>query len=160
MNKMPINKKEHLVYTFLMVFFMAIVMTIYNITVHHGFSVESIQKAWLVFPITFVLAFLCEWFIVSKIAMTLVHKFIKPEDALIKKITLTALFFVTGMVFLMSFLGSLIFNEYNSDWLITWLKSMPLNFMMAYPLQVLIAGPLISTIFRKLFPLGTIVVPK
>jgi hypothetical protein len=38
-----------------------------------------------------------------------------------------------------------------------WLKAIPTNFIMAYPLQVIIAGPLVGIVFRKLFPLGTIV---
>lgn len=157
MNKMPINKKEHLIFTFIMVFFMAIVMTTYNVTMHNGFSAESFKKAWLIFPLTFVIAFMCEWFIVGKIAMKLVYRYVKPDDSLIKRIMLTALFFVTGMVTLMSFIGAVLFNDFNGTWLITCLKSIPVNFMMAYPLQVLIAGPLVSTVFRKLFPLGTIV---
>lgn len=159
MNKMPINKKEHLVYTFLMVFFMAIVMTTYNIVLHDGFSFQSIRKAWLIFPITFVVAFVCEWFIVGRIAMKLAHKYIQENDSLVKRILLTAFFFVTGMVTLMSLFGALAFSDFNQDWTQNWLKSMPVNFMMAYPLQVIIAGPFIGFVFRKLFPLGTIVDP-
>lgn len=156
---MPINKKEHLVFTTLMVFFMCIVMTSYNIVIHEGFSIESFKKAWLIFPLTFVVAFLCEWFVVGKIAMRLVHKFIKPDAPLPKRILLTAFFFVTGMVIMMSFLGCVMFNEFNSEWTRNWLMTMPRNFIMAYPLQVIIAGPFILFVFRKLFPVGTIVHP-
>lgn len=157
MNKMPVNKKEHLVYTFFMVLFMASVMTSYNVLLHNGFSVESLKIAWLMFPFTFVIAFLCEWFLVGKLAMKLSHKFLKEDDLLIKKILITALFFVTGMVTLMSFFGPLLSNGFTTDIVLIWAKSIPVNFAMAYPLQVIIAGPFVGFVFRKLFPLGTLV---
>lgn len=158
MNKMPINKKEHLVYTFLMVLFMAAVMTSYNVILHNGFSVESIKIAWLMFPFTFVTAFLCEWFLVGKLAMKLSHKLLKQDDLIIKKVLITALFFVTGMVVLMSFFGPLLANGFSTDILEIWGKSIPVNFAMAYPLQVIIAGPVVGYVFRKLFPVGTLMV--
>ncbi|MCX2451406.1 DUF2798 domain-containing protein [Pedobacter sp. PLR] len=155
---MPINKKEHLVYTFLMVLFMAAVMTSYNVILHNGFSVESIKIAWLMFPFTFVTAFLCEWFLVGKLAMKLSHKLLKQDDLIIKKVLITALFFVTGMVVLMSFFGPLLANGFSTDILEIWGKSIPVNFAMAYPLQVIIAGPVVGYVFRKLFPVGTLMV--
>ncbi len=160
MNKMPVNKSEHLVYTFLMVVFMAAVMTAYNVLMHRGFSAESLKLAWLTFPFTFLTAFLCEWFLVGKLAMKLSHKFLKEEDLVVKKVLVTALFFVIGMVVLMSFFGPLISTGLSSDLLVIWAKGIPMNFAIAYPLQVLIAGPLVGFVFRKFFPIGTIVVPN
>ena len=159
MNNMPINKKEHLVFTFLMVFFMAIVMTTYNVIIHNGLSVESVKIAWLMFPFSFVAAFLCEWFVVGKLAMKLANKVLKEGDPIIKKVLVTALCFVTGMVTLMSLLGPILANGFSSDLLQIWGQNIPLNFAMAYPLQVIVAGPLVGIIFRKLFPLGTLVDP-
>jgi hypothetical protein len=159
MNNMPVNKKEHLVFTFLMVFFMAIVMTTYNVITHNGLSVESIKIAWLMFPFTFVTAFICEWFIVGKLAMKLANRLLKEEDPTIKKVLVTALCFVSGMVTMMSLLGPILANGLSADLLQIWVQNIPVNFAMAYPLQVIVAGPLISFIFRKLFPLGTLVDP-
>ena len=56
---------------------MAFVMTSYNIIRHEGFTWLSLQKAWLIFPITYFLAFLIEWFFVGKIAMKLINKYVK-----------------------------------------------------------------------------------
>lgn len=157
---MPINKKENLVYTFLMVIVMASVMTGYNIIFHQGFSLESLKQTWLVFPITFTIAFIVEWFLVSKIALFLISKIIKEEDPLPKKILVSALCFVTQMVILMSVIGSILFNDFDSNWFSDLLITIPRNFVLAYPLQILIAGPLVGFVFRKLFPLGTIVEPN
>jgi hypothetical protein len=158
MNKMPINKTEHLVYTFMMVIFMASVMTTYNVILHNGLSMESLKIAWLMFPFTFVAAFLCEWFLVGRLAMRLSHKFLKEDDLLLKKILITALCFVTGMVVLMSFFGPLIADGLSSDLIEIWIKGIPINFAMAFPLQVIIGGPLVGFVFRKFFPVGAIVV--
>lgn len=156
MIQMPVNKKENLVYTVLMVFVMALVLTTYNVVRHDGFTLIAFQKAWLIFPLTYTLAFLVETLFVGKSAMFLIAKFVKETDPLPKKILISALCFVTQMVFCMSLLCALIFNDFDENWVTNWLISMPYNFMMAYPLQVLIAGPLVGTIFRKIFPLGTI----
>ncbi|MCA5006405.1 hypothetical protein [Sphingobacterium bovistauri] len=160
MSMLPVNKKENLVYTFLMVIVMAAVMTTYNVTWKEGISVESIRKAWLIFPLTFVIAFIVEWFFVSKTAFALINKLIKQNDTLPKKIFISAFCFVAQMVILMSLIGSLLFNEFNKNWFSELIITISRNFIMAYPLQILIAAPLVGFVFRKLFPLGTIVSEK
>jgi membrane protease YdiL (CAAX protease family) len=160
MSQMPVNKKEHLIYTFLMVIVMAGGMTTYNIVLENGMSVESLKKAWLIFPITYFIAFAIEWLFIGKIAFMLISKVVKEDDHLIKKILLSALCFVTLMVLSMSFITTVIFKPSMTDLLNNWLKSIPRNFAMAFPLQVLIAGPLVNFIFRKLFPVGTITMPE
>jgi hypothetical protein len=149
---MPSTLKEHLIFTFLMVFCMCIVMINYNVILHDGFSIESIKKALVLFPITFVVAFICEWFIVGRVAMKLVPKVLKETDPLLKKILITAFIFVTGMASLMSLYGVLITEGYTSNLFSTWIKNISLNFPMAYFLQVAIAGPLVRFIFGKLCP--------
>ncbi|HEY4539849.1 MAG TPA: DUF2798 domain-containing protein [Faecalibacter sp.] len=157
MIQMPVNKREHLVYTFLMVIVMCLGMTSYNVIQHEGFTLEALKKTWLLFPITYTIAFAVEWFFVGKSAMYLISKFVKETDPLPKKILISALCFVTQMVIIMSTICSLLFSEFNDEWFFNWLKAIPTNFIMAYPLQVIFAGPFVGIIFRKLFPLGTIV---
>ena len=157
MIQMPVNKREHLVYTFLMVIVMCFGMTSYNVIQHEGFTLEALKQTWLLFPITYTIAFAVEWFFVGKSAMFLISKLVKDSDPLPKKILVSALCFVTQMVLIMSTICSLLFTEFNEDWVMNWLKAIPTNFIMAYPLQVILAGPLVGIVFRKLFPLGTIV---
>lgn len=154
---MPVNKKEQLIYTIMMVFVMASVLTTYNIVIHQGFSLQSIKQAWLIFPFTVTIAFLVEITFVGKFAFKLISKFVSETDSLPKKILISALCFVTQMVLIMSTICALLFNPFNENWLNEWLLSIPRNFIMAYPLQVLFAGPLVGLVFRKLFPVGTII---
>lgn len=156
---MPINKKENFVYTFLMVFVMAFGMSAYNTILYDGINLESLKKAWTILPLTYIIAFTVEWFFVGKMAMKLIHKFVKPNDPLPKVILVSALCFVTQMVIIMSFICSLLFSDFDENWIQNWLISMPRNFIMAFPLQVIVAGPLVGFVFRKLFPVGTIIDP-
>jgi len=157
MNQMPVNKKEELIYTFLMVLVMASVLTTFNIVFHNGFSLESLKQAWLIFPITATIAYLVEITFVGKSAFKLISKFVKETDPLPKKILISSFCFVIQMVIIMSTICALIFNPFNVNWINEWLISIPRNFIIAFPLQVLIAGPLVGFVFRKLFPIGTIV---
>lgn len=153
MNKMPTTIKEHLLFTALMVTVMCLVMTNYNVMLHDGFSIESFKKACAIFPLTFVVAFLVEWFIVGRIAMMLAHKVLIENDPLLKKILVIALFFVTGMASLMSLYGAVISNGFSSDLFSIWIKNISMNFPMAYFLQVAIAGPFVRFLYAKLSPI-------
>lgn len=44
MIQIPVNKREHLVYTFLMVIVMCLGMTSYNVIQHEGFTLEALKK--------------------------------------------------------------------------------------------------------------------
>ena len=66
---MPQNKRESLIYTVLMCFCMVLWMSMYNVTLHMGgFSMEVLKEGWLGFPIAYVFAMCCDWFLVSGLA--------------------------------------------------------------------------------------------
>ena len=61
---MPKNKRESLIYTVLMCFTMVLWMSIYNIVLHKGeLSFAVLQDAWMGFPIAYVFAVACDWFL-------------------------------------------------------------------------------------------------
>ena len=60
-------------------------------------------------------------------------------------------FTVCTMVPLMSLLGTIESSGFTSNLILTWIETICLNFIMAYPLQILIVGPLCRFIFRHLF---------
>lgn len=159
-NTLPVNKKEALIYTFLMVVVMAGGMTFFNMAIHNGFNIDSLMKAWMIFPIVAVIAFIIEWFGVSKSAHFLIHKYIKQDDPVIKQVLLSSFFFVIQMVVLMSVICGLLFSKGSDHFWQDMLLTLPRNFVVAFTLKVVIAGPLVGTIFRKLFPIGTIVVEE
>ena len=60
---MPINKRESLLFTFIMCFCMVLWMSIYNVALQHGaINGEVVAAAWLGFPVAYVFAMCCDWF--------------------------------------------------------------------------------------------------
>lgn len=157
--KMPLNRKEQFVYTILMVIFMAIIMTFYNMVLNQGFSIDSVKNTWLAFPLTFIIAFICEWFIVGRFGMALLYKILNENDSNRKKMLITPLIIVFGMATLMSLYGTILSVGFSSQMPVIWLRNFAVNFIFAYPLQILIARPFIVFIFRKIFPVGVIIIP-
>lgn len=158
---MPQNKRESLIYTVLMCFFMVIWMSIYNVSLNTGgISMESIKEGWLGFPVAYALAMCCDWFLVSGLAKGVAFRyFVKPNSSNLKKIIIISSCMVIPMVIIMSFYGAfevcIRFGSWDQIFII-WLTNIPKNFIMALPFQLLVAGPVVRAVFRKAFPVGTV----
>ena len=133
--KMPQNKRESLIYTFIMCFMMVFWMSIYNVSLHMGgLSMESIKAGWLGFPIAYIFAML-------------------------RKVISVSCCMVVPMVIIMSLYGAVevsIEMGNFSNLLIMWLTNIPKNFVMALPYQLIIAGPVVRFVFRAAFPEGKV----
>ena len=108
----------------------------------------------------YVFAMCCDWFLVSGIAKGFAFRFlVKPEDTPLKKVICISCCMVVPMVLIMSLYGACEGAVHTGDWAgvpLRWLLNIPRNFVMALPLQLLIAGPLVRKVFRTAFPLGTV----
>jgi hypothetical protein len=158
---MPQNKRESLIYTVIMCFCMVFWMSMYNVTLHMGyFGMDVIREGWLGFPIAYVFAMLCDWFLVSGLAKGFAFKYlVKPDSSTLKKVIAVSSCMVVPMVIIMSMYGALEVCVSTGSWsslIIIWLTNIPKNFIMALPFQLLIAGPLVRKVFRTLFPEGTV----
>jgi len=155
---MPTNKREELVFTVLMCFNMVLIMTIYNEIRIFGFTNGVIAKSWLNFPLAYVIAMLLDWFIVSKFAHFMLNKFVKPDDKPIKIVLIISISMVFGMVILMSLFGAILAVGLSSLTFKVWITNILYNFIVALPLQLIIAGPLVRFIFKKMYPSDIVVV--
>jgi hypothetical protein len=158
---MPQNKRESLIYTFIMCFTMVFWMSMYNVTLHTGsFSLDVVREAWIGFPIAYIFAMLCDWFLVSGLAKGFAFKFlVKPDSSPLKKVIAVSCCMVVPMVIIMSMYGAVEICTKTGAWntlLIIWLTNIPKNFIMALPFQLIIAGPLVRKVFRTAFPEGKI----
>ena len=149
---MPQNKKEEAVFTLITSGIMIFIMGVYNTAIHtggleyktFGFALHSFWLEWL---IGFIFAF----FIAGKLAKYLAFKIVIPEDRAIFKILAIQTFTVCIMVPLMSMVGTVEASGININLPVIWLQTICINFVMAYPLQIFIVGPLCRKIFRGLF---------
>ena len=158
---MPQNKRESFIYSVMMCFTMVLWMSIYNVALHMGaLNFETICAAWLGFPIAYVFAFCCDWFLVSGIAKGFAFRFlVKPDSSVMRKVICISSCMVVPMVIIMSMYGALEGCVKSGNWsllFVIWLINIPKNFIMALPFQLLIAGPLVRKVFRSLFPVGKV----
>lgn len=158
---MPQNKRESLIYTVMMCFFMVLWMSIYNVAFQYeAFNLKIVVTGWIGFPIAYLLAMCCDWFLVSKLAKGFAFRYlIKPDDGPLKKILCISGAMVVGMVVIMSLYGACESAFHTGNWSTVpgnWLANIPRNFIMALPVQFLIAGPLVRRVFRSVFPEGKV----
>ena len=142
---MPQNKRESLIYTVLMCFCMVLWMSMYNVTLHMGgFSMEVLKEGWLGFPIAYVFAMCCDWFLVSGLAKKFAFTYlVKPEDSVLKKVICVSCSMVVPMVLIMSMYGAVEGCVRSGAWsqlLMIWLTNIPKNFIMALPFQLIVAA--------------------
>ena len=160
---MPKNKRESLIYTVMMCFTMVLWMSIYNVTLHAGgFGLSVLRDAWLGFPIAYVFAMCCDWFLVSKAAKGFAFRFLVVPGSAGPRKTVIAVSccMVVPMVIIMSLYGAAEVCIRSGQWgalLGIWLQNIPKNFIMALPFQLIAAGPLVGYLFRSAFPEGSIV---
>lgn len=158
---MPQNKRESLIYTIMMCFLMVLWMSMYNVMLHMGgFSMEVLREAWIGFPIAYVFAMLCDWFLVSGAAKGFAFRFlVKPDSSSIKKVIAVSCSMVVPMVVIMSLYGAIeavAKTGMPAQIFVIWITNIPKNFIMALPFQLIIAGPVTRFIFRKAFPVGKV----
>lgn len=158
---MPQNKRESLIYTVMMCFVMVLWMSFYNVALQQGrFTLETLAAGWLGFPFAYVVGMCCDWFVASRIAKGVAFRFlVKPQDSVLKKVLCISCGMVVVMVVLMSLYGACEGAFHTGNWAGVpgnWLVNIPRNFIMALPLQQLLAGPLVRRVFRAAFPEGKV----
>ncbi len=149
---MPKNKKESFIFTLMMCSLMVFVMTLYNIARIHGTSENLLLNTLKGFPLAFVIAFISDWIIVGPLAKKTAFKFINRDDSMIKKAVTISTFMVIGMVIIMSLFGAFMGVGFTKAIFAAWLINIPMNFIMAYPLQIIFVGPIVRFSFGKIYP--------
>ena len=148
---MPTNRKENIVFGISMCVIMVFFMGLLNISIHlGGFNLNSIKTTFVAFPVTLIIAYILETFIVGKINHILLGKFVKETDSKNSFILFNCFFIVTMMSIIMTIIGGLlggdniqtIFTEFFIRW--------PRNFCAAFFLNILIAGPVSRSILKQM----------
>ncbi|OCT11603.1 hypothetical protein A8709_07640 [Paenibacillus pectinilyticus] len=150
---MPTTKKENVYFGLMMCFGMVVFMTFYNLFTHDLLGRISLSEILTQLILVFIIAALLELFIVGPVAKK--GAFSLPYDKSKKVFVILSLAFcmVSGMVLCMSLYGLL--NAYISDSLIgeslleNYFSLLFKNFIFAFPLQLVIVGPLVRYVFVK-----------
>ena len=125
---------------------------VYNVAIHTGeLQAATFKHALHSFPLEWFIGLLCAFFIASKTSKYFAFRVAKSTDRPIFIILCIQTFTVCTMVPLMSLLGIIESSGITSNLIFIWLQTICLNFIMAYPLQILVVGPFCRFIFRHLF---------
>jgi len=146
---MPTTKKEEFYLGFMMYLGMVVCMTFYNLFTHGLIGTITCILVQLI--LVFMIAFGLELFIVGPVAKKMASAL--PYDKSNKGLAILSLAFcmVSGMVLCMSLYG--LMNAYVSDSLVgqslleSYFSLVVKNFIFAFPLQLLIVGPLVRYLF-------------
>lgn len=153
---MPKTLFQRVVFTVIMAAVMVYIMGLYNTALNGGgLSNESFFRVFdyyfIEYPIAFVLAFT----IGSRGASALTARVVDPEkDNIVLFYVVMAAFNVCIMASTMSLVGVLEHGCAPQDLFARWLQTFALNFIVALPVQVFVAGPLVRAVFRRLFCAG------
>ena len=159
---MPKNKRESLLFTFIMCFLMVFWMSIYNVArTYGGLSAEVVVDAWIGFAPAYVFAMLCDWFVASPLAKGFAFRHLVTPGKSSPRAMMIAVStcMVFPMVIIMSLYGAFEGALHAGTFAVVpaaWLTNIPWNFIMALPWNLLIAGPLARFVFRRAFPEGTV----
>ena len=149
---MPKTKLENAFFTLITSGFMIFIMGVYNTAVHTGglkystfvYAAHSFLPEWLI-------GFLLAFFIAGRAAKHLAFRVAVPQDRVIFIILCIQAFTVCVMVPLMSMVGAIEQNGITAELPVIWLQTAAINFVMAFPLQIFLVGPLCRCIFRAIF---------
>lgn len=138
----------------MMCFGMVIVMTFYNLLLNGAGGPLHIKEIALELLIGFIIALLIEICIVGPCVKKIVFALPFDKSKKVNIIITMATLMVIGMVFFMSFYGMAMMylhNGLHGDSFVSMYFSIFIkNFIMAYPLQLIIMGPLVRFLFGKI----------
>ena len=152
---MPKTKLESVIFTAVTAWLMVYGMTLYNLVLAMGSFTNAsfllaLQEMWL----EYVIIALCAYFISSPIAKKLAFRVVRPGDRPIAIILSIQVFTVVCQVALASIIGVWHGFGFTGQFVPNYLLTYCRNFLMALPLQLLVAGPLARAGFRVVFRRG------
>ena len=141
---MPKNKFQEVIFTIMMVLVMVYAMICYN----NAIFAAAFRELLFMAP----LAFLLDFFLVSKIAFKKAYRIVnvKADNPFHLVLAISAVS-VVCMCALMSLAATLLFKHAGSEFLAVWIQTTALNFPMAFFWQFFFAGPLVRFLFGLFF---------
>lgn len=149
---MPKTRGETLFFTAITAWMMVYVMTLYNTALAmKSFTNTTFLIALKGMWIEYIIITLLAYFVSSHLAKKCAFRVVQPGDRPIFIIFAIQTFTVIWQVAFASVLGVYHGYGFTSNFVPDYLTTYCRNFVMAFPLQLIIVGPLARLIFRTLF---------
>ncbi|MGM9929233.1 MAG: DUF2798 domain-containing protein [Bacillus sp. (in: firmicutes)] len=150
---MPSNKREGILFGLMMCFGMVFVMTFYNMAINGAIDELTFGSAVMSFATTFVVAFILSAFVVGPLAQKVALKLVKNKGNKMLLMISISTCTVIGMAGCMSVYGLITAYAHNGltgqSVIGSYFGIFFRNFIVAYPLQLLVMGPLVRLLFVK-----------
>ena len=148
---MPKTKIEDVIFTAIMATVMVYGMIVYNVALNTGGVVSGFTFLAATHELVFMapIAFVLEFFVVSKLAAMLAFKVMRPTDRPQFITYAISICICCIMCPIMSLVATILFKD-TKDFA-TWVQTWALNFPMAIMYQLFYCGPLVRLIFRTIF---------
>lgn len=154
---MPKTKFQNFIFTLMTAFLMAYFMIVYNISINSGNGLinNNFLIALFELPLEGILVLILAFFIAGPISKKLAFRIVNPKkDNNMFVILSIQTFTVIIMVGLMSIYALFSNNLINSNIICNYIVLYCKNFIMAYPLQIFLVGPIIRNLFKKIFKIA------
>lgn len=149
---MPKTKGESIFFTAITAWMMVYVMTLYNTVLATGtFQNFTFFIAFKNMWVEYVIIALLAYFVSGNLAKACAFRVVQPGDRPIFIILTIQTFTVIWQVAFASILGVYHGYGFTANFLPHYLIAYCKNFIMAFPMQLVIVGPLARLIFRKIF---------
>ncbi|NPC91945.1 DUF2798 domain-containing protein [Bacillus sp. WMMC1349] len=150
---MPTTKKESVIFGFIMCFGMVVVMSAYNLMINGQIGHMSVGHIILEVFIGFCTALILDLCLVGPVAKAITFKLPFDKSKKILVVLSMSLLMILGMVFFMSIFGlvTLMMSKGldGQGMIETYLMIYFKNFIVAFPLQLIVMGPFVRFIFIK-----------
>ena len=148
---MPKTKIEDVIFTAIMATVMVYGMIVYNVALNTGGVVSGFTFLAATHELVFMapIAFVLEFFVVSKLAAMLAFKVMRPTDRPQFITYAISICICCIMCPIMSLIATLLFKETKTFG--TFIQTWAMNFPMALLYQLFYCGPLVRLIFRTIF---------
>ena len=149
---MPKTKGESIFFTAITAWMMVYIMTVYNTVLATGsFSNLTFLITFKGMWVEYIIIGLLAYFVSSHLAKICAFRVVQPGDRPIFIILAIQTFTVIWQVAFASVIGVYHGHGFTANFVPDYLATYCRNFIMAFPLQLIIVGPLARLIFRTLF---------
>lgn len=148
---MPQTKKQDLLFSTMMSLLMVYLMTLYNIALEHGvLTLPYFGQALMGMWIEFIVIWLVNHFLVSKLAMRLAFRFVNPQKDHPMLVILSIQCMMVCCIVPYITLFATIYHHGFNNFLSTWITLIVKCFPMALCLQIFFVGPLVRNLFKTI----------
>ena len=149
--RLPRNGNEGVLYGAIICTLTVLFMTSMNVILSTGeLTMGTVLIILKAIPIIWIIVMIIEPVLIGPIAEKLVAKFTASTDSFNAKILFRILFTVFGMSIVMTLIGDIVGNGFNTDIISNFLTSWPRNFLMVLIAESLVIQPIARFVMVKL----------